>query len=281
MIAICPNPFRDIDCRITLDIKSRLESAGYKTCICPIFAEDGGASLPENISTERLSEVGTQCEMVVVVGGDGTVLDAARQLHNIPVPILGVNLGTKGFMTALEPNELDHLLPAVNGKMRLSRRMKLDVSVVRGGEYIFQDNALNDAVLHGYGDCIKMTVFCNGDRICSFSGDGIILSTPTGSTGYSMSAGGPIVEPDAENIIISPICPHVMGLRPFVLGPDREVSVRMLKLERRRAYLSLDGNSVLDLANEDIVLVKRSSNYTLMAEAGLRSFYETTYEKLR
>ena len=96
-----------------------------------------------------------------------------------------------------------------------------------------------------------------------------------------MSAGGPIVEPDAENIIVSPICPHVMGLRPFVLGPDREVSIRMEKLHGRRAYLSLDGNSVLDLANEDIVLVKRSQNCTLMVDAGLRSFYEITYEKLR
>ena len=281
MIAICPNPFRDINYRITLDIKARLESAGFKTCMCPLFAEENEVNLPENIQARTLSEVGSGCEAVIVIGGDGTVLAAARQLHNIPVPILGVNLGTKGFMTALEPDELDRLVPAVSGGMRLSRRMKLDVSVIRGGECVLRDSALNDAVMHGYGDCIRMTVFCNGDRISSFSGDGIILSTPTGSTGYSMSAGGPIVEPDAENIIISPICPHVMGLRSFVLGPDRTVSVEMQKLHGRRAYLSLDGNSVLDLANEDIVLVKRSENYTLMADVGLRSFYETTYEKLR
>lgn len=281
MIAICPNPFRDIDYHISLDIKNRLEAAGFKTCICPLFIDGESSTLPSNIPVEKLSDVGAKCEAVIVVGGDGTVLDAARQLHNIPVPILGVNLGTKGFMAALEPGEMDHLVPALRGGMRLSRRMKLDVSVIRGGKCILEDSALNDAVMHGYGDCIKMTVFCNGDRITSFSGDGIILSTPTGSTGYSMSAGGPIVEPDAENIIISPICPHVMGLRSFVLGPDRTVSVEMQKLHGRRAYLSLDGNSVLDLANEDIVLVKRSENYTLMADVGLRSFYEITYDKLR
>lgn len=281
MIAICPNPFRDIDYHISLDIKNRLEAVGFKTCICPLFIDGESSTLPGNIPVEKLSDVGAKCEAVIVVGGDGTVLDAARQLHNIPVPILGVNLGTKGFMAALEPGELDHLVPALRGGMRLSRRMKLDVSVIRGGKCILEDSALNDAVMHGYGDCIKMTVFCNGDRITSFSGDGIILSTPTGSTGYSMSAGGPIVEPDAENIIISPICPHVMGLRSFVLGPDRTVSVEMQKLHGRRAYLSLDGNSVLDLANEDIVLVKRSENYTLMADVGLRSFYEITYDKLR
>ena len=281
MIAVCPNPFRDLDCRITRDIIDRLEAAGFKTCVCPLFLEEGTVTLPADMKAAKLSAVAESCRMVVVVGGDGTILAAARQLHNTSVPILGVNLGTKGFMTTLEPEELDQIIPAVKGRMRLSRRMKLDVSVIRDGKLILSDSSLNDAVMHGYGDCIKMIVYCNGDRITQFSGDGIILSTPTGSTGYSMSAGGPIVEPDAENIIISPICPHVMGLRSFVLGPDREVTVRMEKLHGRRAYLSLDGNSVLDLANEDIVLVKRSQNYTLMVDAGLRSFYEITYEKLR
>jgi NAD+ kinase len=159
--------------------------------------------------------------------------------------------------------------------------MKLDVSVVRENETIFSDNALNDAVIHGYGDCIKMTVMCNGSRVTEFSGDGVILATPTGSTGYSMSAGGPIVEPDAENIIITPICPHAIGARSFVLGPDREVVVKMEKLHGRRAYLSLDGNSVLDLANGDMVHVRRSESYTLMIDLGLRSFYDVTYDKLR
>lgn len=281
MIAVCPNPFRDIDCRITRDIVSRLEAAGFRTCVCPLFLEDGNPALPADMEVSALSSVADRCRLVVVVGGDGTILAAARQLHNTPVPILGVNLGTKGFMTSLEPEELDQVVSAAQGKLRLSRRMKLDVSVLRDGKPVFTDSALNDAVMHGYGDCIKMTVCCNGERMTQFSGDGVILATPTGSTGYSMSAGGPIVEPDAENIIVSPICPHVMGLRPFVLGPDREVSIRMEKLHGRRAYLSLDGNSVLDLANEDIVLVKRSQNCTLMVDAGLRSFYEITYEKLR
>ena len=281
MIAVCPNPFRDIDCRITRDIVNRLDAAGYSTCVCPLFLEEGQLSLPVDMPISALASVAGQCSMVVVVGGDGTILAAARQLHNTTVPILGVNLGTKGFMTTLESDELDKVVSAARGEMRLSRRMKLDVSVIRGGKTVLRDSALNDAVLHGYGDCVKMTVCCNGERITQFSGDGVILSTPTGSTGYSLSAGGPIVEPDAENIIITPICPHVMGLRSFVLGPDREVSVRVEKLHVRRAYLSLDGNSVLDLANEDIVLVKRSPNCTLMLDAGLRSFYEITYEKLR
>jgi NAD+ kinase len=281
MIAICPNPFRDIKCSIALEVQDRLMKAGFETCICPLFLEDGAVELPENITVRKLSDVCRSCQMVVVIGGDGTILAAARQLHNTSVPILGINLGTKGFMTTLEPDELDYVVSAAKSMGTLSCRMKLDVSVVRGNETIFSDNALNDAVIHGYGDCIKMTVMCNGSRVTEFSGDGVILATPTGSTGYSMSAGGPIVEPDAENIIITPICPHAIGARSFVLGPDREVVVKMEKLHGRRAYLSLDGNSVLDLANGDLVHVRRSESYTLMIDLGLRSFYDVTYDKLR
>ena len=281
MITICPNPFRDINCAITRRIMEIVNEAGFDAHVCPLFLEDGDASIPADIKPEKLAALAESCSLVIVVGGDGTILAAARQLHNIQVPILGVNLGTKGFMATVEPEELGSILSALKGEASLSRRMKLEVSVLRNGKRILKDSALNDAVIHGYGDCIKLTAFCLGKRITEFSGDGIILSTPTGSTGYSMSAGGPIVEPDAENIIITPICPHVIGSRSIVLGPDSEVSVSMEKLHGRRAYLSLDGNSVLDLENEDTVLVKRSENHTLMVDMGLRSFYEIIYEKLR
>ena len=155
------------------------------------------------------------------------------------------------------------------------------MSLVRGGEQILRDRALNDVVLHGYGDCIQITARCNGNRITSFSGDGVILATPTGSTGYSMSAGGPIVEPNAENIIISPICAHMMSSRSFVLGPDSVITIEMAKLHTRRAYLAVDGNNLLDLASGDTVIVRRSECCTCMADLGLRNFYELAYDKLR
>ncbi len=158
--------------------------------------------------------------------------------------------------------------------------MMLDVEVIRNGEIAFQDCALNDVVMHGYGDCIRLNAWCDGDKVTSFSGDGIILATPTGSTGYSMSAGGPIVEPDAKNIIISPICAHMMSARSFVLDPERTVSVIAEKLHGRRAYLSVDGNFVLDLDNGDIIRVKKSRRYTRMVELGINSFFEIAYKKL-
>ena len=215
-----------------------------------------------------------------MIGGDGTILSAARQLHNSDIPILGVNLGSKGFMAALEPEHMQLIVKAAAGEYTVSRRMMLDIELERGGEIIYRDKALNDVVLHGYGDCIRLTAWCAGDRITSFSGDGIILSTPTGSTGYSMSAGGPIVEPEASAIIVSPICAHMMSARSYVLSALHDVSVLAEKLHGRRAYISVDGNSVMDLTNGDLLRVRRSERCILMADMGLKSFFDLAFEKL-
>ncbi len=281
MIAVCPNPFRDNNLELTRRACTMLAEAGFASVVCPVFAEDDPEVLPEDVAVQPLNKVVRDCDLCIVIGGDGTILSVVRQLHDLPIPILGVNLGTKGFMTALEPEDLSLILDAARGDYKISRRMMIEVCLVRNGQVIYTDHALNDIVLHGYGDCIQLTASCDGDTITSFSGDGIILSTPTGSTGYSMSAGGPIVEPDAENLIISPICAHVMGARSFVLDPQRTIQVKTEKLHGRRAYMSVDGNPVMDLENGDIVRVFRSSHYTNMANLGLKSFYEIAYEKLR
>lgn len=280
MIAVCPNPFRDNGLKLTKELDAMLRAEGFETRICPVFADDEPEILPKELRYGALSDLGPDCSLAVVVGGDGTILAVVRALHGLSVPLLGINLGTKGFMTALEPEDLAYALKAARGEMKISRRMMLDVSLRREGEILFTDHALNDAVIHGYGECIQMTATCNGSIMTGFSGDGIILATPTGSTGYSMSAGGPIVEPDAANIILSPICAHRMVSRSFVLDSQRAVVVRTEKLHGRRAYLSVDGTSVADLVNGDEVLVKRSQHETLMADMGLKSFYEMAFEKL-
>ena len=281
MIAICPNPFRDIRCALSLKIQALLNEHGFESCICPVFSDEENDVLPQQLDVRRLVDVAAMCSLIIVVGGDGTILHVARQIHSLSVPLLGVNLGSKGFMAALEPDEIEYVLEAAKGNYALSKRMKLDVSLVRDGEVICCDQALNDVVMHGYGDCIKITAFCGGNRITAYSGDGIILSTPTGSTGYSMSAGGPIVEPNAENIILSPICAHMIGSRSFVLTPDSQIEVEMDKQAGRKAYLSVDGYSIMDLAEGDRLIVNRSSSCTWMVDLGLRNFYEIAFEKLR
>ena len=280
MIAVCPNPYRDTDLTLTRRCCSLLQEAGFDFVISPVFAKPGDEILPSDLAAQELNEIAANLTLAIVLGGDGTVLNVSRELHNVPVPILGINLGTMGFMTSLEPENVDMIVQAAKGDYRLSRRMKIDVRLLRGDETVFEGSALNDAYIHGYGDTIILHASCDGQTITSFSGDGIIFSTPTGSTGYSLSAGGPIVEPETENILVTPICAHTMVSRSFVLGPERTASVVCKRLHDRRAYLSVDGYFCADVCQNDVLIVTRSSQCVLFADLGVRSFYENTYEKL-
>jgi len=279
MIAICPNPFRDTGLEISLKIKQLLESNGYSTVICPVFGDNSDEIIPEGIECHPLETI-AQCELAVVVGGDGTILSACRRSWEYKVPIIGVNLGTMGFMAAVEPDELELLLKAARGEVSYSKRMLLDVCVKRGEEVIYKDIALNDAVIHGFGDCINLNAMVDGSNITAFSGDGIVISTPTGSTGYSLSAGGPIVEPEAENFIIAPICAHVYGSRAFVLSADRTITVETRKVHDRKAYVAVDGSKAVDIVNGDILEIRKSELYTVMVQISPKSFFDIAYEKL-
>ena len=281
MIAICPNPFRDNGLALTRQAVDMLREAGFEAMIFPVFAEDQPEVLPDDLCYGSLDTLPEDCTLAIVVGGDGTILSVVRHLGDREVPILGINLGTKGFMASLEPEDLPQLLRVARGECTVSRRMMLEVELRRGGETVFTDRALNDAVIHGYGDCVQITAWCDGERMTSFSGDGVILSTPTGSTGYSMSAGGPIVEPTARAIILSPICAHMMSAKSFVLSAEREIRVRTEKLHVRKAYLSIDGTSGIGLENGDELFVRRSASVVRIIDPGIRSFYEIAYQKLQ
>ena len=280
MIAICPNPYRDADLDYSRRALQMLSEEGFESIICPVFAEEGAEILPRDVSYHSLKELGDDCTLLIVIGGDGTILSVVRALRGRSIPVLGVNLGTKGFMTALEAEDFNDILSAAKGRYRLSERMMLDVAIERGGETIYTDLALNDAVIHGYGECINITAYCNDDKMTAYSGDGVIVSTPTGSTGYSMSAGGPIVEPEAEAFILTPICAHSISAKPFVIGSQKTISITTEKLHTRRAYLSVDGNSVMDLCSGDRMIVRRSAHRTLMVRIHDKTFFETAYEKL-
>ena len=167
------------------------------------------------------------------------------------------------------------------GEYTLSRRMMLDVELIRNGEAIFRQSVLNDVVVHGANaECIGILAKCNDLPMTHFSGDGIIVATPTGSTAYSMSAGGPIVEPNNENIIVTPICPHTMAAKSYVLLPTRTVLIEPERIHDRRAILSADGNEAIPLISGDQIRVKRSERSVLLAETGTTSFFDRAFEKL-
>lgn len=273
MIALCPNPFRDNGLIRTRECLQILRDAGFEVCVCPVFTGEDWVP-PENLPVSVLKEQLPRLSHIIVLGGDGTILAVVRELRGAEIPILGINLGTKGFMTSLEPEELSKITQALLPDIPISRRMMLSVSLLRNGETILQDLALNDVVVHGYGECIQPTAWADGKVMFSFSGDGLIVATPTGSTGYSMSAGGPIVEPDAHAILLTPICAHTLSAKPYVLSTQRMVRVLTEKLTGRRAYLAVDGYQVADLESGDLLEIRCADRCVQMIELSERSFFE-------
>ena len=221
-----------------------------------------------------------QSDLVICLGGDGTILHLARMTATYSVPLLTVNLGTKGFMAELEADEIDLIIEtALASQMKIDKRMMLDVKVLRNGQTVHEDFALNDVVLRGLTRIIDISVYGDKQKITQFSGDGIIIATPTGSTAYSMSAGGPIIEPTAKNLAITPICAHALMAKSFVLAPEREVMVKPGLFGGKEAILSVDGGSFA-LEDEDCIVIKQSDFITSFVCVKGRSFYQLLGEKL-
>lgn len=262
---------------VTLEAKAVLEGAGFGVRISPEFT-DGPAELPPGIARTALEEALSGAVLVVSLGGDGTIMHTARRMVGHDIPILGVNLGTVGFLAGLDRSELRLLLPAAAGEFTPSPRMMLRAEVLRGGAVVHAGYALNDVYLRGVVQSIRMTARGDGHKILEFAGDGIVIASPTGSTAYSMAAGGPLVEPTAENIILTPICPHALAARSFVLAPDRVVTVTVGEL-RGRAVISVDGGS-FEARSGDVVRVRKAEYKTMIAQVGEKAFYDIVYEKL-
>lgn len=277
-IVLCPNPKRDHDIKFTLEVKKRLEECGYTPSVCPLFYSFPKPEKP--LWKTELEEALETADILICFGGDGTILHLARSAAKKSIPILTVNMGNKGFIAELERKDIDRIIQvAVSEEYTIDYRMMLDVSVTRGGERVFLDFALNDAVVAAIARIIDISVYGDGKKISKFSGDGIIVATPTGSTAYSMAAGGPIVEPIAENIIVTPICAHALIAKSFVLAPERRVTVEVSNMNGKQAYMSVDGGS-FDLLPGDIISISKSEYVTRLIKASNKSFYEIVNEKL-
>ena len=274
-IVLSPNPYRDRGLVLTNRAKELLEADGRETVIAPVFVD-----VPEDSNMLPLQKAAEGAELIISFGGDGTFLHVARQTLGMPIPLLGINVGTKGFMAGFEPEDIELVRRAAAGGYRRSYRMMLDVELIKADGEVVRDCALNDAVVKSDVNCINLTVLADGTEISGFAGDGVIVATPTGSTAYSMSAGGPIVEPEAENIIVTPICAHIMAAKSFVLAPCRTLTVLPERLHGKRVVLSVDGSEGLAVTTGDEVRISRSENRVIMADMEVRSFYDTAMGKL-
>jgi NAD+ kinase len=220
-------------------------------------------------------------DLMISLGGDGTLLSACRITAGTSIPILGINLGNLGFLTEVSFTNWENTLERIlTGEYSIEDRMMLECQVRRDGEAVFRGIALNDVVVSHGGEMslLKLGLKISENYAGTYSADGIILATPTGSTAYSLSAGGPVVNPAMECIILTAICPHTLSARPLVIPPGEVVEIT--ERSDKRSMLSLDGQENFNVNPGDAITVKRSSSYTSFIHIG-KKFYTTIREKLK
>ena len=280
-VVMTPNPYRDKQFKYAEQAKQILTESGVEVAMCLPFDVDRDYELPQHLTFSELKKEIRDADMLVCFGGDGTILHASKiaTAHNIPV--LGVNVGTMGFIAELEAGELELLRKLATGEYTLETRSMIDVTLTSAGQTVLRETALNDAVITkgAIARVIQLTVCCDGVEATNFSGDGLIICTPTGSTAYSMSAGGPIIEPSAKNLLITPICAHAMLAKSIVISPRRVISVKIGKIGRHNAFLSLDGGRAFRINTGDVITAKCSEKVTKLVRIKQTSFFEILNKK--
>ncbi|MGI9310673.1 MAG: NAD(+)/NADH kinase [bacterium] len=246
-----------------------------------------GSTTSSAIAGERIADhdrpLGELIDLAIVLGGDGTMLSAARDLAAHAVPTIGVNLGRLGFLADIAMRDLDASLDAIlRGDYHIEQRALLDAAVCCGDEVRCRGNAVNDAVVSkgNTGRLIEFEVRVNGQSLGGTRSDGIIVATPTGSTAYSLSAGGPILYPTVPAFSLAPICPHTLGHRPIVLDQSARIEITSMVFAETSANLALDGVIVCELRGEEIVRVVRAAESLPMIRINRHNHFETLRSKL-
>ena len=280
-IVVSPNPYRDKQFKHARQACQILKEAGAEVSLCLPFDVDRSFEIPSDLRFREIQKEIRTADMLICFGGDGTILHSSKIATEHGLPILGVNIGTMGFIAELEASEIELLRKIPQGDYTVEPRTMLDVSVVSGKQTLFHETALNDAVITkgAIARVIQIGISCDGVDATAFSGDGVIVCTATGSTAYSMSAGGPIMEPSAKNLLITPICAHAMLAKSIVVGPQRVIGIRTGKIGRHNAFLSVDGGRAFRLSPGDITTITSSSQITQLVRLKDTSFFEILNHK--
>jgi NAD+ kinase len=256
-----------------------LRSHSIESCI----DKETGSILENHDRCLTRNEMPSQVDLIVVLGGDGTLLAAARALKGKPVPLLAVNLGGLGFLTTITREELFPTLEGVlSGNCRSEKRVQIEGELIRADEVISSFLALNDVVVNkgAIARILDFEVRVNGSFVSTYKSDGLIVATPTGSTAYSLAAGGPIVAPSVGAFLVTPICAHTLTNRPLVLPDSASIEVAV-KAQREAAYLTVDGQMGLTAHSEDIVRMKKADSVVEIIQPRTRDYFATLREKLK
>lgn len=263
--------------QIATEICERFRREGIE-----VLLEDRLAELIGQINGHAGEDIPEQVDLIIVLGGDGTLISVARQVGGLNVPIVGVNLGRLGFLTEVTRDELPQMLEVlISGEYQVSDRMMLDAAILRDGQVVGQYTVLNDVVINkgALARIIDLDTYVDGRLLSSYKADGLIVATPTGSTGYNLAAGGPIIYPEINSLMISPICPHMLTNRPIVLW-SRSVIEIDVKFEDDVVFFTADGQVGRKLLPGDRVQVRRSEARTRLVNSPSRDYFEILRTKL-
>ena len=280
-IILCPNPNRDLGMKTTQAADRILREMGFQTVVCSPF-RDQKEELFAGYQPRPLTQELKSADLLLTLGGDGTILHLAKLAALNRVPMLGINMGGLGFVAELEAGELDSLRRLKNWDFATEQRMMVDVSVLRDGRQIYSNLGLNDAVIREgpISHVIHLKISSDGRHLADIAGDGVIISAPTGSTAYSLSAGGPVVEPVAQTLVVCPICTHNMRFSAYVLSPERTLTVELERNGRKPVYLFVDESRAFSLRADDKVTVRRSKHVTRLVRLTEKSFCEVFAQKM-
>jgi NAD+ kinase len=278
-VGIACKPLKEIVCAVVPPLLKWLHERGIETVVdkeTQACIDAGTSGVPRELMGEKV-------DLLMVLGGDGTLLAAARALGGHDVPILAVNLGALGFLTSVTLDELYPVLEQVlAGKQRISNRMMLEATITHNGTVGEPRAALNDAVVNksAMARMLDFDVYIDKNHVGHYRADGLIVSTPTGSTAYSLAAGGPIIHPALDAFVITPICPHMLTNRPLVVSDTARVQVDVSAAEEP-AYLTLDGQTGVQLGPNDRVTVTKSAHKVQLVRPMDKSYFEILRSKLR
>ncbi len=248
--------------------------------LMPDFAKD--ECFFDFVSYIEISKLFEKCDVAVTLGGDGTILNIAHYCAKFSVPILGINMGHLGYMTELENGDIESVPKILKSSYNVEKRMMLKVDIMENDKILYSHLALNDAVVSNgtITKMLKLELRCNNSLINTFESDGIIVSTPTGSTAYSFSAGGPIIEPSFESFCVTPICSHSIYSRAIVLSPESSIDIKAVNLDDRQAYITIDGDVNYEIKKDMSVICSKSDLYVQLIRVDKKNFYDILKNKL-
>ena len=280
-IILCPNPSRDRGMAATRAARKLLHEMGFSTVVCSPFRDQRDGAFADFDVRPLQAELRT-ADLLLTFGGDGTILHLAKLVALHKIPVLGINMGGLGFIAELEAGELELLRKLENWDFELEQRMMLDVSVIREGRQVYTNLGLNEAVIREgpISHVIHLKIDSDGRHLADIAGDGVIIATPTGSTAYSLSAGGPVVEPVAQTMVVCPICIHNMRFSSYVLSPEHTLTIGLERNGRKPVYLFVDESRGFALRSDDQVLVRKSKYTTKLVRLTERSFCEIFAQKM-